>query len=51
VKESDYEEAVVNFYEGLYAFGYSHTRNEDYASELTQEIAMNCRIIGLRIWQ
>ena len=37
MKESDYEEAVVNFYEGLYAFGYSLTRNEDDASELTQE--------------
>jgi len=37
VKESDYEEAVANFYEGLYAFGYSLTRNEDDASELTQE--------------
>jgi len=37
VKESDYEEAVVNFYEGLYAFGYSLTRNEHDASELTQE--------------
>jgi RNA polymerase sigma-70 factor (ECF subfamily) len=37
VKESDYEEAVVSFYEGLYAFGYSLTRNEDDASELTQE--------------
>jgi RNA polymerase sigma-70 factor, ECF subfamily len=37
VKESDYEEAVINFYEGLYAFGYSLTRKEDDASELTQE--------------
>jgi RNA polymerase sigma-70 factor (ECF subfamily) len=37
VKESDYEEAVVNFYEGLYAFGYSLTRKEDDAFELTQE--------------
>jgi len=37
VKESDYEDAVVNFYEGLYAFGYSLARNEDDASELTQE--------------
>ena len=37
MKESDYEEAVVTFYEGLYAFGYSLTRNEDDASELTQE--------------
>jgi RNA polymerase sigma-70 factor (ECF subfamily) len=37
VKESDYEEAVINFYEGLYAFGYSLTGKEDDASELTQE--------------
>jgi RNA polymerase sigma-70 factor (ECF subfamily) len=37
VKESDYEEAVINFYEGLYAFGYSLTRKEDDASKLTQE--------------
>jgi RNA polymerase sigma-70 factor, ECF subfamily len=37
VQESDYEEAVINFYEGLYAFGYSLTGKEDDASELTQE--------------
>jgi DNA-directed RNA polymerase specialized sigma24 family protein len=37
VKESDYEEAVVNFYERLYAFGYSLTGNEDDTSELTEE--------------
>lgn len=37
MKESDYEEAVINFYEGLYAFGYSLTGKEDDASELTQE--------------
>ena len=37
MKDSDYEEAVVNFYEGLYAFGYSLTGKEDDASELTQE--------------
>jgi RNA polymerase sigma-70 factor (ECF subfamily) len=37
VKESDYEDAVINFYEGLYAFGYSLTGKEDDASELTQE--------------
>jgi RNA polymerase sigma factor (sigma-70 family) len=37
VKDSDYEEAVINFYEGLYAFGYSLTGKEDDASELTQE--------------
>jgi RNA polymerase sigma factor (sigma-70 family) len=37
VKESDYEEAVINFHEGLYAFGYSLTGKEDDASELTQE--------------
>jgi DNA-directed RNA polymerase specialized sigma24 family protein len=37
VNESDYEDAVVNFYERLYAFGYSLTGNEDDASELTQE--------------
>jgi hypothetical protein len=39
VKERDYEEAVVNFYEGFYAFGYSLTRTEDDASELTQVAA------------
>jgi RNA polymerase sigma-70 factor (ECF subfamily) len=37
VNESDYEDAVVNFYERLYAFGYSLTGNRDDASELTQE--------------
>lgn len=37
MKESDYEEAVINFYEGVYAFGYSLTGKEDDASELTQE--------------
>jgi RNA polymerase sigma-70 factor (ECF subfamily) len=37
VNETDYEDAVVNFYEGLYAFGYSLSGNEDDASELTQE--------------
>ena len=37
MNESDYEDAVVNFYEGLYAFGYSLTGNQDDASELTQE--------------
>ena len=37
MNETDYEDAVVNFYEGLYAFGYSLTGNEDDASELTQE--------------
>ena len=37
MSESDYEDALVNFYEGLYAFGYSLTGNEDDASELTQE--------------
>jgi RNA polymerase sigma-70 factor (ECF subfamily) len=37
VNETDYEDAAVNFYEGLYAFGYSLSGNEDDASELTQE--------------
>ena len=37
VNESDYEDAVVNFYDGLYAFGYSLTGNQHDASELTQE--------------
>ena len=37
MNESDYEDAVVNFYERLYAFGYSLTGNRDDASELTQE--------------
>jgi DNA-directed RNA polymerase specialized sigma24 family protein len=37
VNERDYGDAVVNFYEGLYAFGYSLTGNEDDASELTEE--------------
>ena len=37
MKESDYEEAVINFYERLYAFGYSLTGKEDDVSELTQE--------------
>jgi RNA polymerase sigma-70 factor (ECF subfamily) len=37
VNETDYEDAVVNFYEGIYAFGYSLSGNEDDASELTQE--------------
>ena len=37
MKDSDYEDAVVNFYEGLYAFGFSLTGKEDDASELTQE--------------
>ena len=37
MNESDYEDAVVNFYERLYAFGYSLTGNQDDASELTQE--------------
>ena len=37
MNETDYEDAVVNFYEGLYAFGYSLSGNEDDASELTQE--------------
>jgi RNA polymerase sigma-70 factor, ECF subfamily len=37
VNQSDYEDAVVNLYERLYAFGYSLTGNQDDASELTQE--------------
>ena len=37
MNESDYEDAVVNFYERLYAFGYSLAGNQDDASELTQE--------------
>ena len=37
MNETDYEDAVVNFYEGLYAFGYSLSGNEDDASELAQE--------------
>ena len=37
MNESDYEDAVVNFYERLYAFAYSLTGNRDDASELTQE--------------
>ena len=37
MNESDYEDAVVNLYEGLYAFAYSLTGNRDDASELTQE--------------
>lgn len=37
MNEGDYEDAVVNFCQGLYAFGYSRTENEDDASELTQE--------------
>ena len=37
MNESDYEDAVVNFYEGLYAFAYSLTGNQHDASELTQE--------------
>ena len=37
MNETDYEDAVVSFYESLYAFGYSLSGNEDDASELTQE--------------
>ena len=37
VNECDYEDTVGNFYEGLYAFGYSLTENQDDAPELTQE--------------
>ena len=37
MNDRDYEDAVVNFYERLYAFGYSLTGNPDDASELTQE--------------
>ena len=37
MNETDYEDAVVNFYEGVYAFGYSLSGNEDDASELAQE--------------
>ena len=33
----DYEQVVASFYEGLYRFGYSLSRNRDDACELTQE--------------
>jgi RNA polymerase sigma-70 factor, ECF subfamily len=37
VSETDFENAVNSFYEGLYRFAYSLTGNSDDASELTQE--------------
>lgn len=37
VNEADYEQAVVTYYEPLYAFGYSLAGNGDDAAELTQE--------------
>ena len=49
MKESDYEEAVINFYEGLYAFGYSLTGKEDDASELTQETFYRLLVRGATV--
>jgi RNA polymerase sigma-70 factor (ECF subfamily) len=43
VNEADYEQAVAEYYEPLYAFGYSLAGNEDDASELTQETY--CRLL------
>jgi len=43
VNEADYEQAVSQHYEALYAFGYSLAGNEDDASELTQETY--CRLL------
>jgi RNA polymerase sigma-70 factor (ECF subfamily) len=37
VNETDYEQAVNSFYEGLYRFAYSLAGNADDAGELTQE--------------
>jgi RNA polymerase sigma-70 factor (ECF subfamily) len=43
VNEADYEQAVAEYYEPLYAFGYSLAGNEDDAGELTQETY--CRLL------
>lgn len=43
MNESDYEQAVVAYYDALYAFGYSLAGNEDDACELTQETC--CRLL------
>jgi len=49
VNEQDYQRAVAEWYESLYAFGYSLTGNRDDACELTQETYSRLLVHGDRV--
>lgn len=49
MNETDYEQAVSSFYEGVYAFAYSLARNEADACELAQETFARLLVKGGQI--